>query len=261
MSTTTVAFDAGLNMARQALYRFAELSFLDPRVGAWECLNAMRDDTLLFEAGALLRETAVTVSGIDLANSDSIDSLDPRLALARLPSSAEALNVEYENTFGLLVSSNCPPYEMEYVNSKFTFQRSNTLADISGYYRAFGLEGSETNPERPDHIVLELEFMASLLVLERGATGLDPLVTDKRRQVCRDAQLRFLREHLSWWVPGFGMLIHRQNVDGFYAAAGTFTTAFIAAEQRLLGLPTISERVTPTSEERPEFCDGCELAS
>lgn len=261
MSSTTVAFDAGLNMARQALYRFAELSFLDPRVGAWERLNAMRDDALLFEAGALFREAAIAASGIDVANSNSINSIDPRLVLARLPCSAEALNGEYENTFGLLVSSNCPPYEMEYVNSKFTFQRSNTLADISGYYQAFGLEGSRTNPERPDHIVLELEFMATLLGLERGATGADSLARDERRQVCRNAQLRFLQEHLSWWIPGFAMLIIKQNGGGFYAAAGAFTTAFIAAEQRLLGLPPTAGRAMPTSEERPEFCDGCELAS
>lgn len=259
MSSPTTAFDLALNMARQALYRFAGLSLLDPRAGAWDRLHAMRDDALLFESATLFREAIATQSQLAEA-SDHLAEIDPQLVLARLPYSLEALNAEYENTFGLLVSSNCPPYEMEYVNSKFTFQRSNTLADISGFYRAFGLTGSETNPERPDHIVLELEFMATLFDLERGAAGLDSATAAERQQVCRDAQTHFLREHLGWWVPAFGMLLAKQNGDGFYAAAGEFLSAFIVAEQELLGLPPTSNRVAPTREERPEFCEGCELA-
>jgi TorA maturation chaperone TorD len=260
MGDTTFAFDLGLNMARQALYRIAGLSLLDPRAGPWGRLNTMRDDTLLFEAAALFREAVTAQPAIGQVSHCSIESVDPQLVLARLPCSAEALNVEYENTFGLLVSSNCPPYEMEYVNSKFTFQRSNTLADINGYYQAFGLRGSETHPERPDHIVLELEFMATLLGLERGAASLNSITAPERQRICREAHLRFLQEHLGWWVPGFAMLLGHQNEGGFYSAAGKFTAAFIAAEQRLLGLPPTSKRVVPTSEERPEFCEGCELA-
>ena len=173
MNSPIVAFDLSLNMARQVLYRFAGLSFLDPRAGAWQRLDAIRDDSLLFDAAALFRDAVSAEPSIETAGEHRLAIVDPELVLTRLPKSAEELNTEYENTFGLLVSSNCPPYEMEYVNSKFTFQRSNTLADINGFYHAFGLTGSETNPERPDHIVVELEFMAMLLGLERGAAGLD----------------------------------------------------------------------------------------
>jgi TorA maturation chaperone TorD len=176
-----------------------------------------------------------------------------------LPASAETLNTEYETTFGLLVSSNCPPYEMEYVNSKFTFQRSNTLADVSGFYRAFGVAGSDMHPERPDHIVLELEFMATLLGLERLAADSSSPISRDRQQLCCMAQSRFIEEHLGWWAPAFCMLLGKQNGSGFYAAAGAFVAAFIAAEKVLQGLPPTSPGVAPSTEERPECCDGCQL--
>jgi TorA maturation chaperone TorD len=261
MKHPTIAHDLNMNMARQALYRFAGLSLLDPRAGAWERLNALHDDSVLFEAADLYRN-AVGRLGTRPGQGESwTQNIDPQLVLGRLPASAQALNAEYEGTFGLLVSSNCPPYEMEYVNSKFTFQRSNTLADISGFYQAFGVTGSEAHPERPDHIVLELEFMATLIGLERGAAKLDSAHAADREEVCHEAQIRFLKDHLGWWVPAFGMLLVKQNGRGYYAAAGEFLTAFIAGEQALLGLPPASPGVAPTSEERPEFCEGCQLAN
>jgi TorA maturation chaperone TorD len=252
-------FDPSLNMARQALYRFAALSFVDPRAGAWDVLNALRDDPLLAEAAALMRSLPQARSLKYGIGESPIELLDHRMVLDRLPNSAPALNTQYENTFGLLVSSNCPPYETEYINSKFAFQRSNGLADISGYYHAFGLTPSDQHPERHDHIVLELEFMATLLVLEREA---DDEVPDRRRdrqQVCRDAQSRFLQQHLGWWIPAFSRLLGKQNAHGFYDAAGIFLTALLPAERGMLGIPPVSKPVLPTSVERPEDCEGCQL--
>jgi TorA maturation chaperone TorD len=250
-------FVPALSMARQALYRFASLSFLDPQAGAWQRLTSLRDDPLLFEAADYFR----TFSGAGQESQTakcSIGVVDPQPVLSCLPDSEQLLNAEYESTFGLLVSSNCPPYEMEYVNSKLTFQRSNTLADVSGFYRAFGMTGAR--PDRPDHIVLELEFMASLLGLERHAAASHSEIPSERLQVCHDAQLHFLRDHLTWWVPAFAKLLVQQNEHGFYAAAGTFLAAFLAAESERFGLPPAAPHAVPTLEERPEHCEGCSLA-
>jgi TorA maturation chaperone TorD len=260
-TTPELDFDPVVNMGRQVLYRFAALSFLDPLAGAWEKLTALRNDPLVIEAAALMRGLQAAKPAELARGERPIEMLDPAVVLACLPDSRQALNIQYENTFGLLVSSNCPPYEMEYVNSKFTFQRSNTLADVSGFYRAFGLSVAETPPERHDHIVLELEFMACLLGLERGAAAADGGSAAQRRQICRDGQSRFFETHLAWWLPTFGELVARQNPNGFYAAAARFLGAFVATERALLGLPPASGRVAPTAEERPEFCEACELAT
>ncbi len=148
--------------------------------------------------------------------------------------SPSRLNEAYERTFGLLVSGTCPPYETEYVNSKFTFQRSQQLADVSGFYTAFGLEPSSQHPERQDHIVLELEFMAFLLGLERRAAESDELESGERVAVCRDALERFLEQHLAWWVPTFSKLLSMEDPEGYYGALARFLAAFVPAERALL---------------------------
>jgi TorA maturation chaperone TorD len=254
------AFDLSLNLARQALYRFAGLSLLDPRDGAWQKLDALRDDELLREATVVFRDAVRALAAVSQDLHSLITIVDPSCVLSRLPASSQALNRDYENSFGLLVSSNCPPHEMEYVNSKFTFQRSNTLADISGFYSAFGFAISDAHRERPDHIVVEFEFMASVIALERQAaeSGLPDAATHE--QVCRDAQVRFLEEHLGWWVPAFGKLLAQQAGNGFYAAVGEFVAAYVAAERQLFQLLPTPSLIRPSMEERPESCEGCQLA-
>lgn len=252
-------FDPAVNLARQLLYRFAALALLDPRAGSWSHLHRLREDGALLDAAALLRSIPKARAESFGLGEVSVDNLEPRLVLDLLPASSEALNAEYERTFGLLVSSACPPYESEYIGSKFAFQRSNALADLNGFYHAFGLQVSEAYPERPDHIVLELEFMARLLALENAAWNVEPVPRVDAGQVCRDAQVRFLREHLAWWTPAFSRLLCQAEPGGYYAAVGAFLAALIPAERTLLGLPPASHNVRPSVAEAQELCDGCQI--
>jgi hypothetical protein len=61
-------------------------------------------------------------------------------------------------------------------------------------------------------------------------------------------------------VPAFARLLCKQNTQGFYDAAGVFLTALISAERAILRLPQASQPVVPTTVERPEECEGCQLA-
>jgi TorA maturation chaperone TorD len=260
MTAAVEQSERALCLARQALHRFAALTFVDPRAGAWERLRALAGSTLLAEAAELVR-SEVRAANIELARGElSADRLDPAQVLDRLPPTAQALNDEYEAAFGLLVSGSCPPYETEYVNSKLVFQRSNGLADIAGFYRAFGLEPSAELPERHDHIVLELEFMAYVAGLEAGAASKRSALWRERADICTRAQRRFLAEHLAWWAPTLAHLLARQSRGGFYAAAAQFLAALIPAERALLAVPMPSlGEVKPTSIDRPEECEGCIL--
>jgi TorA maturation chaperone TorD len=262
MKTASLAteFDPAVSLARQYLYRFAALSLLDPRSGAWTHLQRLREDVILHDAAGFLRSLPEACTTTLALGERSVDNLSPRLVLDRLPQSFVELNAEYERTFGLLVSGACPTYESEYIDSKFAFQRSNALADLNGFYHAFGLKVSEKYPERPDHIVLELEFMARLLALESAAWDAEPVPNFDAAAVCRDAQVRFLSEHLAWWAPAFARLLGRENPQGYYAAVGVFLAALIPAERALLGVPPESRIVRPSVAETQELCDGCQIA-
>lgn len=260
-NSAVVEFDLAINVARQALYRIGAWSLHDPQAGTWDRLSEFRNDALPLDATALIRGLPEAVpKELGLGERPLID-LDLGPVFDRLPFSRAGLNAAFERTFGLLVSAACPPYETEYIDSKSTFQRSNTLADVSGFYRAFGLTPSREHPERHDHIALELEFMAHLLGMERQAAESDANRRKEYLEVCRAAQSRFLSEHLAWWIPTFAKLLKHQDPGGFYEAVGSFLAAWIPAERALLNVDVQSRPASPSMEARPENCDGCQLAT
>ena len=251
--------DPALAMARQVLYRFAALSLLDPRQGAWAELKSLDGNPVLLEAAGLVRSLPEAVAEPRAVGERPLTDLEPAAILRKLPESAERFNEHYERIFGLVVCKACPPYETEYISSKFAFQRSNTLADINGFYRAFGVAVSQRNKERPDHVVQQLEFMAFLIGLTRQTESLDAPQRAERFEICHQAQHRFLREHLSWWAPTFAMLLAREDPGGFYEEVASFLAALLGAERALFRIPPPHVRPAPSKLEEPEACDGCML--
>jgi TorA maturation chaperone TorD len=260
VTNSAVAFDPAVSLARRSLYRFAALTLLDPKAGYGEQLNLLRHERLLVESAALIRSLPDAVPELLGLGEQPLAALDPEPVLARFPSSAELHNLQYERAFGLLVAKACAPYETEYIDGKLTFQRSNALADLNGFYRAFGLETSHSHPERPDHIVQELEFMACLIELERRAADGPSANGHERQQVCQRAQVRFMDEHLAWWSPVFAKLLARECPDGFLAAAAVFLAALIPAERALLGVAAPLRLASPRPIEPPDACEGCQIA-
>jgi TorA maturation chaperone TorD len=241
-----------IETARRALYRFTSLALLDPLGGTWPQLTDENSKACVRSACELLREEAAGVSPCLGRGELPHDRLDPAMVFARMPASPAALNEQYEQTFGLLTTAACPPCETEYVDGKLSFQRAQQLADIAGYYRAFGVEPGH---ERPDHIALELEFMALLIDLCSRAR------TEEQFDVTRDAQVRFVKDHLSWWLPVFARLLQKESPDGFFTAVGELLCAFLPMERFRLGVEPPVNPASPSSIERPEECEGCALHS
>lgn len=159
---------------------------------------------------------------------------------------------EYDRLFSHRTNILCPIYEAEYDKHRAVGQGA-TLADIAGFYRAFGLELAV--PERLDHLALELEFMSVLTYKEALALQND---LSERVELCRDAQQKFLEAHLGRWVEIFAQQIVRHSRSDVYSLLGHSLKEFIAAECQTLGArpDLIQER-----GDEPEAKLQCPVAS
>lgn len=111
-------------------------------------------------------------------------------------------------------------YGAEYI-AENEFQRSNLLSDISGFYKAFGLQ---TDKDRPDFLVSELEFMYYLIHKELKAPD------KEKASVCRDAAKKFFNEHLYAAAKKIAEKIISQGGKGFYSEASRDLLEFLEAE-------------------------------
>ncbi|MFQ5873874.1 MAG: molecular chaperone, partial [Dehalococcoidia bacterium] len=121
----------------------------------------------------------------------------------------------------------CVPNEMAQLDGmpQLELTRTFELADIAGFYRAFGVEVSPGS-ERADYITTELEFMHLLAVKE--SIALQEEGEGEHAEVCRGASRAFLRDHLGRWAPRLGARLVEANADPVYSAAGQLLGSFVA---------------------------------
>lgn len=178
----------------------------------------------------------------------------------------------YQVIFGLVASRDCTPYETEYCHWSDPTYRAQQMADIAGFYHAFGVEPSERRPERCDHVSLEIEFVAFLL---QKTTRADHEDGTEPAGVCRAALRNFLKDHIVWWVPTFARCIERRvermlpGIEGGptrealadWAGAAQVLRAWCAAERVAHQVEPsrriIAPMVEPPPTEEDESCAGC----
>ncbi|RKZ47961.1 MAG: hypothetical protein DRR16_09660 [Candidatus Parabeggiatoa sp. nov. 3] len=109
---------------------------------------------------------------------------------------AQTLNLdiwvaEYNRLFEGNVA--CPINESGFIRR----DKGAILADIAGFYTAFGFELSNEASEKADHLIGELEFIAMLLVL------LAQVSDQEIKRTIHDALGAFSFDHLGEWLPTF----------------------------------------------------------
>ncbi len=136
-------------------------------------------------AGQSLDELMITAGLQDPALAAAMEET-LRQAAATPPA---AWSGEYHRLFeGRLM---CPPNESAYIRR----DKGAILADICGFYRAFGFDFRPEIAEKPDHIVTELEFCGILLAMRAGAASVE------QDEVTREALISFAETHLGEWLP------------------------------------------------------------
>jgi len=147
------------------------------------------------------------------------------LKLAWLTAGEALLQAEYGRLF--LGRVPCPLHETAYGDGRRIAGRAVELADISGFYAAFGLKLSQADPDLPDHLVSELEFYSLLLVKQAYAGSRR---RPAQRAITRKAAHRFLEEHLGRWVGAFVAGLAAQTPAAPYRELARALRALIARE-------------------------------
>jgi TorA maturation chaperone TorD len=177
-----------------------------------------------------------------------------RFGRTTLPELEEA----HLRTFGASPRGRIAAYECEYGSSEI-FQFANELSDIVAFYSAFGLSVGRGH-ERPDHISMECEFMRFLCAKE--ACLLADNRPDERDHlaVTREAQQRFLREHIGRWSAAFSRQLATADFDGPFGSAAELLEEFISTECRrwsiAVGPAYLPLREIPQADD-PANCISC----
>jgi DMSO reductase family type II enzyme chaperone len=217
---------AEVALRRAKVYGFLSFAFLYPTE------NWTEDVSYVLEAAQDL---------VDTDEGIALDAMD-----------LKQLQSEYLRTIGI---SGPLLYETEY-GLDGSFRQSHELADINGFYGAFGFNIGGPVRERPDHLSAELEFMHVLALKEWQAA------IPEQVEICVDAQKNFLEDHLGCWIEAFAIRVAFEAKDSLYSQLARFAVAFVKEEARRPGAepePLVPERLKPTPFDTSDGCGDCPI--
>ena len=179
-----------------------------------------------------------------------------RTCLTRLITpSADGLATTFVRLFGHTTRGLICACETEY-GADNTFHQPQQLADISGYYLAFGLRPAAASDARADHVACECEFMDFLnrkeaLLLTTCSDD------DETLEATRGAARTFLRDHLSRFGRAFATRVMIEDPEGFFGVLGRTLCELLDVECRRLNIDAgpIDLLVRPdVADETPMAC-------
>lgn len=210
--TEISTLDVEKAVTRSIIYQALGLGYAYPLGGALDRLRPVLDQAVV--AGPAL-------------NSTLREPLEAWLSTVAVVS-GEELATRHTALFSGGVA--CSAHETEYEYDPFA--KSRQLADIAGFYHAFGLEIASARRTAPDFVATELEFMSLLCrkeVLSRANRWPDKM------EIAVNAQRAFLRDHLGRWIETFAEELSRFTEgpppeDGYFRTLAGLTTCFVALE-------------------------------
>lgn len=190
----------------------------------------------------------------EVADAGYADDL-ARMRDALAASETEVLAAEHNHLFEHSAVSS--PYETEYEPDPFA--KARQLADIAGFYTAFGMSVSTIRPTLQDFLGTELEFMSYLARKEAYAAVRD---WKHRRQLTVEAERSFLHDHLGRWEKAVckDVTEHTAVEAGvnsaapFFGAAASLCVQFVEDELRRFGTKPLRLTQRMVGNDEPVAC-------
>jgi len=238
-------------LAASQIYQFLSTCLLEPNK---EALETLRNKDYVTEV-----KSCISISGNDKML-EAFELLQKGLE----DNSVENLEWCYRATFGAAtVAMDCPPYEMYYSGSQI-WQQTQDLADISGTYKAFGIEMEEdSTTSRWDHVAVELEFLHFLTY--KLAYAIENH-SEEEQGSCISGKKKFLYAHIGRWIKAFSTSVVKKTPEEFYRQAATLASLFIHIE--MVKLSVDAEEIDEYMGKEPDYlqrlegksasaCDSC----
>src|SRR6266545_2810511 len=211
------ALDATL--ARAVVYRMLSIGFQPPTSERLDAIGA-HDGFRVFVAALQYLDP----------RADGFASAAAQLGTLAIPD-VEALAAGFWRLFGHTTRGLVCACETEYGPDN-GFHQPQQLADISGYYLAFGLRPTAASDARADHIACECEFMDFLnrkeaLLLDQPDASAG---TSETFEATVMAERSFLRDHLGRFGRAFAARVASEDGHGYFGALGHMLLAFLDAE-------------------------------
>jgi TorA maturation chaperone TorD len=106
--------------------------------------------------------------------------------------------------------------------------------EVAAWYECTDQQFRGDFKDLPDHIGAEFDFLGRLCAEESGAVAAGD---EALEQKWRNAQGRFLADHLLKWFDLFARRLRKNDCSGFYSAIVDIAEHFIESEKEELGVP------------------------
>ena len=197
------------------LYKIISLGFSYPEHSHWDMIESQYSLAEEFLSGDLLTSLNRFMDSF-YANQHCMDDI----------------RSDYLRLFD--VGREISPYETEYVKEKAS-RKPFELSDITGFYSAFGFGvGTDMQfKEAPDHVSIELEFMAILSWKEAFARE------EKQAEhlgIVQDARFKFFESHVAKWSFYFCRKVLDLDEDDFFKLLSKLFRLVLITECKKYGM-------------------------
>lgn len=140
--------------------------------------------------------------------------------------------LEYDRLFNSPYKIEVPPYE-----SLYRYDEGQVMApcavQVEKLYKENGLEISPEFKDLPDHIMVELQFMAYLCLREAEA-GKEGKEAEALQFIKK--QDSFIKEHLGLWAEDFSVRLVSSSNSPFYISLGKLVSLFVKLDKDIVSL-------------------------